>query len=505
MNNHVIAHQILFDHSQWQSSLKIPASELSAPSFLDDAIMTDSSSELINSWLQELYTQKHLNYNDNPNYWVNDPSTLCASSSIFNLALGTGSNVLDTILPALESTEHELIFVTCFWANSTSLTALSSTLKHLSSKAISRKDNSKIRVRICLSSVSLFQKLFHTSSPSGYIYPPSTWTSKLHLPPPNELKGLDLQIKSVFILPFSVMHPKFIIVDRKRAWLPSCNVSWESWFEGCVELEGPIVNKMVDFWRSFWGRNDLPALPTNSNQADSLNRSSSPERNTAAKVYELPHTPITTIFLPSPHRRNPKFRPFLAPSTPPPTPLNTFLVSLINSAKTSIYIQTPNLTSPPVLTALQNALARGIDVSILTNTRMMLLEQLVTAGTTTELCVRRLSKWHRHVANSTSPSRVADLESGITGQAHGIGTLNVRYYTPNAARPMQQASAEPVKSHLKLTIVDDEIVVLGSGNMDRASWYTSQEVGIAFFSREVATEIMHAVKEEMIGRSRLYK
>ncbi|KAI9719082.1 MAG: hypothetical protein M1812_003712 [Candelaria pacifica] len=463
--------------------------------------MTDSSSELINSWLQELRSQKHFIRHDLPNYWLNDPSKLIASSTPQSLSIGTGATVLSSILPALEATEHELIFVTCFWAKSTSLILLSSTLKSLSAKALSRKDGSKIRVRICISSVSLFQKLLHTSSTSGYIYPPSQWTSKLSLPPPEELKGLDLQVKSIFILPFSVMHPKFIIADRERAWVPSCNVSWESWFEGCVVLEGPIVDMMIEFWRSFWGRNHLPALPTNTTQPDS-STSRSALSPIAAPIHNLTQGPVTTLLLPSPHHRNPQFRPFLAPPPSPPTPLNTFLLSLFASAKTSIYIQTPNLTSPPVLGALRNALVRGINVSILTNTRMMLLEQLLTAGTTTELCVKRLSKWCRLLLNSIPSARAADLESGDTGTRQEIGSLNIKYYTPNETNARRPDSEEPLKSHLKLTIVDEEIVVLGSGNMDRASWYTSQELGIAFFSKEMSKEVMQVVGKEMVGRSK---
>ena len=65
------------------------------------------------------------------------------------------------------------------------------------------------------------------------------------LPAPEELAGLELVVKSVFVRPFSVMHPKFIIVDRKRAFMPSCNVSWEDWFEGCIDMEGAIVEKYV--------------------------------------------------------------------------------------------------------------------------------------------------------------------------------------------------------------------------------------------------------------------
>ncbi|KAL2031854.1 hypothetical protein VTO58DRAFT_107205 [Aureobasidium pullulans] len=93
---------------------------------------------------------------------------------------------------------------------------------------------------------------------------------------------------------------------------------------------------------------------------------------------------IPTIFLPSPHNRNPSFRlPWQTSAPPPPTPLNTFFLRSLASAETEIYIQTPNLTAPPVLTAILRTLHRGINIHIVTSEKLMILEQLVTAGTTT--------------------------------------------------------------------------------------------------------------------------
>ena len=52
---------------------------------------------------------------------------------------------------------------------------------------------------------------------------------------------------------------------------------------------------------------------------------------------------------------------------------------------------------------------------------------------------------------------------------------------------------------MKCTIVDGEVVVLGSGNMDRASWYTSQEVGVAVEGRDAVREIWGMIERELGG------
>jgi len=52
--------------------------------------------------------------------------------------------------------------------------------------------------------------------------------------------------------------------------------------------------------------------------------------------------------------------------------------------------------------------------------------------------------------------------------------------------------------------VDEEITVLGSGNMDRASWFTSQELGVAIFSQDVAREVMACIGDGLEGRYMFY-
>ncbi len=103
----------------------------------------------------------------------------------------------------------------------------------------------------------------------------------------------------------------------------------------------------------------------------------------------------------------------------------------------------------------------------------------------------------------------ADTE-GILGQ--DVGRLLISYYRPlRQARDGRRRGAgdlengvgrydEPQCSHIKLTVVDGEYTVLGSGNMDRASWYTSQELGILFQDASMAKSVKEAVDGFLDGR-----
>ena len=124
----------------------------------------------------------------------------------------------------------------------------------------------------------------------------------------------------------------------------------------------------------------------------------------------------------------------------------------------------------------------------------MILEQIVTAGTITELCAKSLIRQYKDLVKTykEQQDRPGALEEGSAVP----GKFSIRYYQP---RP-SAGEKEPVKSHLKLTIIDERIIVLGSGNMDRASWYTSQELGVTFFSKEMASMVKAAVDIELQDR-----
>jgi phosphatidylserine/phosphatidylglycerophosphate/cardiolipin synthase-like enzyme len=443
--------------------------------------------DLLNTWRDSLISGRLRTKHDDPSYFYNEPRCLITQANVKGFALGIGDEIISALLPAIEAAESEVIFITCFWAKSSSLKKLGASLRTLSEKAISR--GTTIRVHIGLSSISLFQKLFQTSNLSGKVYQPSELNTKLALPSPAELGGLDLEVKSVFVRPFSVMHPKFVIIDRKEVWLPSCNVSWETWLEGYVVMGGPIVSQFVSFWQHFWARTlkSYEGVYENLTTEDvGQAKDPFPRKFPHSSDYPVNFTlqSIQTVFLPSPHHRNPRFSlPWQPHRSPPPTPLNEFLLVQLSSAKSSILIQTPNLTSPPVLAALLGALERGVNVNIVTCERLMILEQLVTAGRTTAQCVKTLVKRYKRLKSTTE---AFDEETALQQP----GKLVVQYFQP------KQATATAKQTHLKLTIVDDEWVVLGSGNLDRASWYTSQELGVAFHSDHFA----QGIKRVLNGR-----
>lgn len=388
---------------------------------------------------------------------------------------GTGYCVYeDMIIPEISKAESEVILVTCFWAPSVTLTAIGNSLRALSTKAIAT--SRRISVHICFSSSSLPRNMLWRTPPQGQNYPAKTW-SKLGLPNVDELTGLDLRVTRKFYWPFGIIHSKYVIVDKKVAMFPSCNVSWERWFEICLRLEGTIVDHLLSFHTEFW-ENDRPASgrafleasgQLSSIQEPRANQPTQEELDSAHEAYSTllpsPHSPT---FLPK--HLKPRSIMSLLPCMPiaplefPPTPLLTATHRLLSSARISIVMLTPNLTEPVVLDALTRALERGVHITIFTNRTLMTVEQVVTAGTTTPRCIRQLQ----------------DKAMSYNG------VLRVIYFDDGpGARPVLQSNKEssPVKLHAKVTIVDAEGILLGSCNMDAASWGTSQELGVLVESK----------------------
>lgn len=216
------------------------------------------------------------NNTDTPSYYLTDPrNELVCSSRPLSFRIGTGEQILRDILPFVAAAKSEVLIVTCFLAESLSRAALISALEDLSSQA--GRDNRRVRVSLSFSTTGLhhtLQSIFARSASSYHSYASPCWEQLFGFRP-SKLTNLDMRISSVFEPPLSVMHPKFIIIDGKRAFLPSCNVSWENWFEGCIEVSGDVVTSLLRFWQHFWGRDGVPvgnvAAPTASSSCGSYN------------------------------------------------------------------------------------------------------------------------------------------------------------------------------------------------------------------------------------------
>lgn len=180
-----------------------------------------------------------------------------------------------------------------------------------------------------------------------------------------------------------------------------------------------------------------------------------------------------------------EFTPYIAISTPNPVPValvsrppfgnpsnsNIFVpqneawLSCIRNAKSSIFIQTPDLNATPLYGAITNALNRGVEI-----TYYVCLgyndagEIMPDQGGTNEMFASDL------IAKLSSEER-----------AH----LHIAYYVGKDQDHPIHHKFRARSCHIKLLIADGHIGIQGSGNQDTQSWYHSQEINIMVDSAEV--------------------
>ena len=173
-----------------------------------------------------------------------------SAGRITELAIGNGLVITEYMMDLLVQARSEVIFTTCFWAESPSLSLLRDALIRLNDQA--RCHGRRVSVYVMFSSYSFRQKFFSLQGVRKWRS--RTWR-KLGLPDPATLDFLDLAVLSRFKTPFGVMHAKFMIIDRKVVISPTSNISCMS-----RNYSSQIRGKLVWACNSNWGRHcsELP-------------------------------------------------------------------------------------------------------------------------------------------------------------------------------------------------------------------------------------------------------
>jgi phosphatidylserine/phosphatidylglycerophosphate/cardiolipin synthase-like enzyme len=139
---------------------------------------------------------------------------------VAEVVIGNGLITTQYLTDLLVQAKEEVLFSTCFWAPSPSLSVLHDALITLNNRA--RDYQRRVTVQILFSSYSFRQKFLSIKGVRKW--KSNTW-EKLGLPSPSSLDYLDMTVLSRFRKPFGVMHAKFLIIDRAVVVLPSSNIS----------------------------------------------------------------------------------------------------------------------------------------------------------------------------------------------------------------------------------------------------------------------------------------
>ncbi|CAF1383989.1 unnamed protein product [Rotaria sp. Silwood1] len=146
-------------------------------------------------------------------------------------------------------------------------------------------------------------------------------------------------------------------------------------------------------------------------------------------------------------------------------------------AKKSIFIQTPTLNATPAIDGIISACRRGIIVTVWIGLGFNdLVEGFGTfQGGTNEHVIKKLYK---------------KLRDGNDGAEK---YLEAYWYTgKDQTRPLH-FSQKSRNCHIKFMSIDDQVAIMGNGNMDSQSWFHSQEINAMIDSQLIVKEWMDAL------------
>ncbi|KAK6362630.1 hypothetical protein TWF730_000085 [Orbilia blumenaviensis] len=426
-------------------------------------------------------------------------SIVAASGTVPLTIISTVPDIADHYYNLIIEATAEIIIFSNFWKFSYAARRIGDALRMLSRKAGQTKEP-RIAVKIMFDRGSIKHILY-----SRVIITEPEWVA-LGLPPSKEIPNIDLEVLNYHNFPLGTLHSKFMVIDKKVAILNSCNIQDNSNLEMMCQFEGPIVNEIWGHAIATWGvPTDLNILSANESssalESDYENISRADpllDSEGLVNVPSIKHTlkDITEVLnrsvknrypsnlvdgeAPEPlfysHSRlnTPSVPMFLAPRAPYAgfgnysinTPQNIAWLSAIYFAKSKIFIQTPDLNAEPVVTALLEAVKRGIEVKIILCLGYNDLgEMLPTQGGHNEWVVARM----KEQLNEVDKKR-----------------LKIYWYVGRDMVKPVHALKHFRTCHIKLMIVDGRIGIQGSGNQDSQSWFHSQEVNMVIDSEKIS-------------------
>lgn len=157
------------------------------------------------------------------------------------------------------------------------------------------------------------------------------------------------------------------------------------------------------------------------------------------------------------------------------TPQNEAWMSALRHAKTSVFIQTPDLNAEALLPELLAACRRGVEV-------------------TYYYCLGYNDAGELLPMQGGHNERIANyLYQELEEKYHDC--LNVYVYVAkDQTRPIHNKFKQR-SCHIKLMIVDGHIGIQGNGNQDTQSWYHSQEVNVMIDSELVVSKWAEGIRQ----------
>jgi phosphatidylserine/phosphatidylglycerophosphate/cardiolipin synthase-like enzyme len=157
------------------------------------------------------------------------------------------------------------------------------------------------------------------------------------------------------------------------------------------------------------------------------------------------------------------------------TPQNQAFTSALRHAKSTVFIQTPDLNAEDLLPEILSACRRGVKVSYY-------------------YCLGYNDAGELLPSQGGHNEMIAHHLYTELGAEHRENLEVYAYVAKDQIRPIHNKFKQR-SCHIKLMIVDGHIGIQGNGNQDTQSWYHSQEVNVMIDSEQVVGRWMEGIRQ----------
>lgn len=172
-------------------------------------------------------------------------------------------------------------------------------------------------------------------------------------------------------------------------------------------------------------------------------------------------------------------------------PQNQAFASIFKHAKSHININTPSLNSSILLAGIVSALTRGVDINILISKNYQNYNGPFQEEGTNQDAITKLKKY-REILKKLNNKKIGNLNIKwfvtrgglLSGKQKGKETqgwrilLNEKFWNHN---------------HTKFLSADNQVIVIGSANMDEQSYYNSRELNLVIDSHRASKKLCKKV------------
>lgn len=150
-------------------------------------------------------------------------------------------------------------------------------------------------------------------------------------------------------------------------------------------------------------------------------------------------------------------------------PQDQAFLAAFENAERVIKIETPNINDDAVKDAIWNAIERGVEVRIITSKEFNEVAEGFVGGPNGQ----NIDEFYRELA--------------LRGHEDACRKLQIRWYSQDGQEPIVGNGA--YASHTKYSSFDDQVVIVGTTNMDTASWNFSHELNLAIDDADLASQL----------------